>query len=160
MADIGFSCRLQGLLKDTKTTRQQLATAIGVSHQSVTQWQSGQTIPDILKFKKIAEYFDVSYDYLLGDSKSKKPENERVMSDLGLTEGAIEMLIEAENFTDIISAFLENNDFMIFITMVDDLLSINPKGTVFERIDTDYALYKAVKQMEGILMAMSGRSEK
>ena len=76
-----------------------------------------------------------------------------------LTERAIEMLMETGNFTDIISAFLENNDFMIFVTMVDDLLSINPKGTVFERIDTDCALYKAVKQMEGILMAMIGRSE-
>ncbi|MDR2558065.1 MAG: helix-turn-helix domain-containing protein, partial [Oscillospiraceae bacterium] len=123
MMNIDFSSRLQGLLKETNTTRQQLAIAIGVSHQSVTQWQSGQTIPDILKFKKIAEYFDVSYDYLLGDSKSKKNENERVMSDLGLTEGAIETLMEAGEFTALISAFLENNDFMIFVTMVDDLLS-------------------------------------
>ena len=154
MANIDFSCRLQGLLKETKTTRQQLATAIGVSHQSVTQWQSGQTIPEILKFKKIAEYFDVSYDYLLGDSKSKKNENVALVEDLGLSEKAIETLLEADELADVLSAFLENNDFMIFVAMVDDLLAIDSGGTVNERNDADYALYQAAKQIERVLMGM------
>ena len=90
MTNNEFSSRLQGLLKETKTTRQQLATAIGVAHQSVTQWQSGQTTPDIFKFKKIAEFFDVSYDYLLGDSDSRKHENALLVGELGLSDKVID----------------------------------------------------------------------
>lgn len=61
-----FAARLRDLLAKTKTTQPMLAEAIGVSRQAIGQWKDGNTLPDIMALSKIADYFNVSADYLLG----------------------------------------------------------------------------------------------
>lgn len=61
-----FAARLRDLLTKTKTTQPMLAEAIGVSRQAIGQWKDGNTLPDIVSLGKIADYFNVSADYLLG----------------------------------------------------------------------------------------------
>ena len=40
---------------------------IGVSQQTIGSWETGRTSPDIEMIKKIAQYFNVTTDYLLGN---------------------------------------------------------------------------------------------
>lgn len=68
-----FPTRLRALLDDLPVdddghaiTQQRLAVAVGVTRQAVGQWCAGNTVPDIICLKKIAELFHVSADYLIG----------------------------------------------------------------------------------------------
>lgn len=46
-------------------SQEELADMLDVSRQSVSKWESAQSIPDIQKIIKLAEVFGVSTDYLL-----------------------------------------------------------------------------------------------
>ena len=59
--------------KPTKITQSQLADAIGVTRQTVSDYLLGNTQPNAEVITKIAQYFNVSSDYLLGITKAKTP---------------------------------------------------------------------------------------
>ena len=61
-----FADRLNKLMNDEKCSGYKLAKAIGVDNQTVLNWQQEKNEPKISHLKKIAEYFDVSSDYLIG----------------------------------------------------------------------------------------------
>ncbi len=48
-------------------SQEELADMLGVSRQSVSKWESAQSVPDLQKILKMAEVFGVSTDYLLKD---------------------------------------------------------------------------------------------
>ncbi len=52
------------LRKSRSITQEQLADALGISSQSVSKWETGATLPDISLLPALADYFDVSIDYL------------------------------------------------------------------------------------------------
>ena len=43
-----------------------LAKELEVNQANISRWESGQQLPDINGLHKLAVYFDVSADYLLG----------------------------------------------------------------------------------------------
>lgn len=47
-------------------TQEQLAEQLGISHQSVSKWESGATIPDVMLFPELARIFQVSIDDIFG----------------------------------------------------------------------------------------------
>ena len=53
-------------------TQEELASAIGVSAQSVSKWETGTTMPDILLLPVLADLFDVTVDALFGKEVSVK----------------------------------------------------------------------------------------
>ena len=59
------------LRKQKGLTQEQLASALGVTNQSVSKWESGQCCPDIQLLPAIAELFEVSVDELLGCNSGK-----------------------------------------------------------------------------------------
>lgn len=61
-----FTVRLNTLIKENKITKYKLAKDIKCSKQSVCNWCDGVSEPKITYLKIIAEYFDVSSDYLIG----------------------------------------------------------------------------------------------
>lgn len=48
-------------------SQEELAEMLSVSRQSVSKWESAQSVPDLQKILKMAEIFGVSTDYLLKD---------------------------------------------------------------------------------------------
>lgn len=61
----------------------EFAIALGVSKQCVSNWENDNVMPSVEMLCKIADYFLVSTDYLLGR------ENERVINVSGLTDEEI-----------------------------------------------------------------------
>ncbi|GHV32720.1 hypothetical protein FACS18949_04540 [Clostridia bacterium] len=66
-----FAVILRGLLDCSpktggKTTYKALAAVLNVKQQSVSSWAVGTTIPDTKHIAPLADYFNVSCDYLLG----------------------------------------------------------------------------------------------
>lgn len=58
--------RLRELRKQSKLTLQELANALGTSNQAISRYELEEREPDIEMLGKIANYFGVSIDYLLG----------------------------------------------------------------------------------------------
>lgn len=63
-----FADKLIKLRKRAGYSQEELAEKMGVTRQSVSKWESAQSIPDIEKIIKISELFGVSTDYLLKDN--------------------------------------------------------------------------------------------
>jgi len=54
-------------LRDRRSVSQtDLAAAMGVSRSAVAMWETGRSSPDNTMLLRLAEYFDVTVDYLLG----------------------------------------------------------------------------------------------
>lgn len=86
-----FATRLSALLEETNTTQETLAEHLGFARQQISSYKCGKTSPDIDTLIKIAKYFDVSIDYLLGVSKIKRRSalTRDMHERLGLSEKAI-----------------------------------------------------------------------
>lgn len=149
--DSPFAARLRGLLEDTRTTQPMLAEAIGVSRQAIGQWKDGNTLPDIVSLGKIADYFKVSADYLLGrsDIKSIDPlhEIETVCNVTKLSENAVKELIEIDvqnaqydNTKEVISEFITHNLFKDLVSEISRTIhTLNTKPDNTDKRWTEFA---------------------
>lgn len=54
-------------------SQRELAEKLGVSQQTIGSWEVGRTAPDPEAIKKIADFFNVSTDYLLGKTDTSSP---------------------------------------------------------------------------------------
>lgn len=60
-----FGTRLKQLRKKYKLTQPVFAEKINAGKSTVAMWETGDRHPDYDTMKKIADFFDVSVDYLL-----------------------------------------------------------------------------------------------
>ena len=61
-----FNERLKELRIEKKLSQTQLAKHLKVSQRSISSWETGFREPDFKTLNSIAQFFDVSTDYLLG----------------------------------------------------------------------------------------------
>lgn len=61
-----FTKRFNQLLANEKTNQTELAKKLCVTMQAVTNLKNGNSYPSLELLCKIAKYFDVTTDYLLG----------------------------------------------------------------------------------------------
>lgn len=99
--DSAFATRFRELMNENKdgnkkVTQKAMADVIGGSRQVISQYMNGIVSPQIDKLEKIADFFDVSCDYLLGRTNIKTPNItiQAVHKLTGLSETAISTLIE------------------------------------------------------------------
>lgn len=71
-----FPERLKNLRKNKKITQEELGKRINVTKVSVSGYENGNRMPDTETLQNIADYFNVSIDYLLGRSENKIAEDE------------------------------------------------------------------------------------
>lgn len=99
-----FPERLSDLMKKRGLTQQNLADSMGVKRQTISLYKSGQSMPDAKTLRDLAEYFNVSSDYLLGlsDVQSADISIKEICEYTGLSVEAVEMLCSLKklDFTD------------------------------------------------------------
>ena len=61
-----LSERLKEVREAQKLSQTEVAEKLGVSKQSIANWENGNIMPSIDMLIKISKYFNVSSDYLLG----------------------------------------------------------------------------------------------
>jgi len=66
-----FAKRLKALRKEKGKTQQDMSDYLGITRPAYTAYEIGNRQPDYDLLKKIADYFEVTTDYLLG--RSDKP---------------------------------------------------------------------------------------
>lgn len=65
--------RLRLLRVEKELTQEELGKILGVGKTTISQYESETRKPDADMLRRIAEFFDVSVDYLLGLTDIKKP---------------------------------------------------------------------------------------
>lgn len=68
-----FRFRLQALREDSDLTQEELAKALSISRTALTNYETGLREPSYSTLIDIADYFNVSLDYLLGRTDLLKP---------------------------------------------------------------------------------------
>lgn len=63
---------LKKLREEAKVTQKALADAIGVSQQSINKYENHNIEPDIETLIRIAQYFNTSVDYIVGNTDIRR----------------------------------------------------------------------------------------
>jgi len=67
-----FNQRFKALREENKLTQEELAKILGVGRSTIAGYETKSKQPHYDLLTKIASYFDVSTDYLLGQTNIKK----------------------------------------------------------------------------------------
>lgn len=120
-----FPMRLRGLMEEQQVTQKKLAYAIKMRPQTVSLYTTGQSAPDINTLKKIAEFFNVSADYLIGLTDVKKPDAtiQAICEYTGFSESALSFIRynEYSGLTDILDKLIQNERFRYALTYLSDM---------------------------------------
>ncbi len=102
-----------------KLTQTELARQLGISSQRYGGYETGKREPDNDMLKQIADFFDVSLDYLLGATDDPTPPNKKPLTNLQaaikLQEELfnIDINIEEAKELEIILKFIDANKEML-----------------------------------------------
>ena len=58
------------LRKQNRLTQLELAERLNYSDKAVSKWERGESIPDVITMKALADLFSVSVDYFIRKSRS------------------------------------------------------------------------------------------
>lgn len=67
---MSFSEKLKALRKEKKITQEKLASVVGVERSSIGKYESTNIMPSLDVLNRIANYFEVSVDYLIDNQNS------------------------------------------------------------------------------------------
>lgn len=65
--DIGEKIRMARI--KANLTQEQVAEVLNVSRQTISNWETGKTYPDIVSVVKLSDLYDISLDHLLKEEK-------------------------------------------------------------------------------------------
>lgn len=99
-----FPLRLRELMTEHGTTQEQLAQHLGIRRQTLSLYVNGQSKADWMQVVRIAQYYNVPADWLLGlsDVKSKDMTAQAVEALTGLSEQTLNILIAQKENTSYI----------------------------------------------------------
>ena len=77
-----FGERLRELRRENHMTGDELGKKFNVTKTAISYWENGKSFPDEETIKKFADFFQVSTDYILGNSDIRNPyENHQRISE-------------------------------------------------------------------------------
>ena len=74
--------RIRDLREDMDLRQLDVSNATGIDQKTLSNYETGKTNPDSISLIKLAEFFDVSIDYLVGYSKINIKNNQDVLKHL------------------------------------------------------------------------------
>ena len=107
-------CRLREIMLEKHISHDVLAKHLGVSRQAVGQYTQGRSAPDWKTIVRIAGFFGVTTDYLLGLEYEQSHDLHYICYYTGLSEEAVKNISEKKPgdylFRTTISRFFEKDD--------------------------------------------------
>lgn len=140
--------KLLDLRRKASLSQEEVATRLGVSRQTVSKWETGQTVPELSKVKLLSELYHVSYDYFISSN---------IDSD-GLT--SMEALVEEIDWTSawskkypILASYQNMEKISEYQERINQLFDdfksefeLNDRDTVLVLKDILYQKYKSCKK--------------
>ena len=104
-----LSTVLKTLRKERQITQRELAGYMNVAQQTVGKWEKDQTFPNIETLKKLAEFFNVTIDFMLeqkpgGRNKIPRRLEEIIEEEVFTLNGEIATAEDKEKITRLIEA--------------------------------------------------------
>ncbi|MGN0975922.1 MAG: helix-turn-helix domain-containing protein [Gemmiger sp.] len=85
--------RIRDLREDRDLRQKDVALAIGIDQQTLSNYETGRTRPDSEALIRLADFFDVSIDYLVGRTPSAQPcSNAGLVREIERIQGELETL--------------------------------------------------------------------
>ncbi|WP_164683352.1 helix-turn-helix domain-containing protein [Streptococcus hyointestinalis] len=109
-----FPERLKLLRAEAGLTQKELASKLNIKQQTYAQWENGRTKPRAATLEKFAIFFNVSTDYLLGNTDVR---NANIIDDKKLDDAISRSLgfngkpptdEERENMKEVLKIYLES----------------------------------------------------
>lgn len=92
MIQLDYGNRLRNLRESRNLSQQDLADRLKINRSTYARYELGQTQPDFSTLQSIADFYDVSIDYILGRT------NVPSRSDTKHNDSEIEKLVEDPDF--------------------------------------------------------------
>ena len=129
-----FSNRLITLREEREITQQELADELGITRQSLSLYEKAERTINIELLAKIADFFSVSTDYLMGrtDKATLEESIQTTCKTTGLTEQAVLSILNANNsygMTYILNHILETKSELLYPVLTNLYLAGNTKNT-------------------------------
>lgn len=111
-----FNERLLNLRKKNGWSQEELGYKIGVSRQTISKWESGQTTPELEKLKNLAKIFEISVDELINE--------ENILNETNITieeenqKNSSKKKSKLFNYIKVISSLLFFSIIIIYIIIV------------------------------------------
>ena len=114
------------LRKGQGMTQQELAACLNYTDKAISKWERGESVPDIMVLKQIADMFGVSVDYLLSEThEAARPVRDEVEARDEAEAAKRQQSVRARGFVTGMSILLVwMAAFVLFI--VFDTVSVNP----------------------------------
>ena len=131
---------IKKLRREKELTQEALAEFLGVTFQSVSNWERGESYPDITILPEIAAFFKISVDELLGINKSEN-ENE-IISKIAEYDNLTDHNLMQKHINDLKAKF--PNDFRVLIRYLGCLVRFSEDfSTVSSEI---FSIYNNILQ--------------
>ena len=102
--------KIKTLRKEKNISQEDLAKALGLSRSTIAGYETNKRKPDINTIHKIADFFNISVDYLLGRSI------QRVAND------KINLVLSSDpELSDFLDKFLKSRDLQKIFKLIKDL---------------------------------------
>lgn len=142
--------KLISLRKKSGLSQEEAAEKLGVSRQTISKWETNQTVPELIKAKLLSELYNVSYDYLVSGS------------DISGDVTSIEMIVDEIDWTSawskkypILASYQGIEGINTYSEKISELYDNFKKQFVFNDQDTVlilkdilYQKYKAAKKLD------------
>lgn len=86
--------RIRELREDKDLRQLDVANATGIDQRTLSNYETEKTSPDSYAIIKLADFFDVSADYLLGRSNSRTPSIELLLREVQSIQKELDKLYE------------------------------------------------------------------
>lgn len=131
---------IKKLRREKNLTQERLAEFLGVTFQSISNWERGESYPDVTFIPDIADFFNVSIEKLLGVNKAK--ENEKIVKALETYDNITDGDLKQNAILELKKEF--PNDFRILLRYMTCLIHFKEKSP--ENTAKIISIYENIKQ--------------
>jgi len=115
MASMNIGNHLKAIREEHHCTQEEIASKLGVSRQSISSWETGKTLPDILSLMRLSDIYHVSIDETVKGTDAAEQSFNRAEDWDGGSFFCSAMLngeyIDGSEFTSPPNPFINNCDF-------------------------------------------------
>ena len=162
-----LAVRLRALIDESGHSKADLGKEIGVSRQAINDYTLGNSVPDANNLLKLAKYFGVTSDYLLGLEPTRAHEQAGFAASLGITDATMQRLQQAIGYlhegnmdiNDALNALLASSKLPAFLVDLSKIAEMKNERQRMEKSQSAEEYYKHII-MANNLTAATYKNEK
>lgn len=133
-----ISERIKELRHEKKLTQKQLAEKVGISEISIRKYESGDRIPKFEVIEKLADVFNVQFDYIVGRSDNRTFDDYVICSDFQYLLKAIEHSPNSD-ISELVRKIIDT----MFLTIFHDVRDNN-----LDKLSLIHSLYRNIWEIK------------